>query len=182
MSATLERYRHVADDLTARVVAVPPGAWDNPSPCEDWTAQQIMDHVIGNARALLDRLAGVEHVSASVQDVAGEWAKARAAVEEVLADPVRAKQDVPGPMGPMPFEVFVGRFVCMDILIHTWDLARATGGDENVDAEFAAHALEGLRPMDAMLRRPGLFGPAVEPPPGADVVTQLMAFCGRKVS
>jgi len=36
--------------------------------------------------------------------------------------------------------------------------------------------------MDAMIRRPGLFGPATEPPPGADAVIQLMAFCGRKVS
>ena len=181
MSAVLERYRHVADGLSARVAAVPAGAWSNPSPCDEWTALQVMDHVIGNARALVDNMNGVEHVSAQVQDVGGEWAKARAAVEEVLADPERAGKEIAGPMGPMPFEVLVGRFACMDILIHTWDLARATGGDENVDAEIAAHALEGLKPMDAMIRRPGLFGPRVEPPPGADAVIALMAFCGRKV-
>jgi uncharacterized protein (TIGR03086 family) len=181
MSATLERYRHIADGLSARVAAVPPEAWNNPSPCEEWTAHQIMEHVIGNARWAVDTLNGVEHVTRSVQDVAGEWANARAGVEEVLADPSRAGTEIAGPMGPMPFDVLIGRFACLDILIHTWDLARATGGDENIDAEAAAHALEGLRPMDAMIRRPGLFGPKVEPPPGADPVIQLMAFCGRKV-
>ena len=181
MSAVLERYRSVADGLSARVAAVPEGAWSNPSPCEEWTAHQIMDHVIGNARAVVDSMNGVEHVTRQAQDIAGEWAKARAGVEEILADPTRASKEIAGPMGPMPFEVLVGRFACMDILIHTWDLARATGGDDKVDAEMAAHALEGLKPMDAMIRRPGLFGPAVEPPPGADPVIQLMAFCGRKV-
>jgi uncharacterized protein (TIGR03086 family) len=181
MSAVLERYRLVSDGLSARVAAVPAGAWSNSSPCDEWTALQVMDHVIGNARAVVDTMNGVEHVSAQVQDAAGEWAKARAAVEEVLADPERAGKEIAGPMGPMPFDVLVGRFACMDILVHTWDLARATGGDENVDAEIAAHALEGLKPMDAMIRRPGVFGPKVEPPPGADAVIALMAFCGRKV-
>ncbi|HZE65630.1 MAG TPA: TIGR03086 family metal-binding protein [Sporichthyaceae bacterium] len=181
MSETLARYRKLADDLTARVEAVPPGAWNNQSPCDEWTALDVMDHVIGNARASVNRLDGVEHEERKVTDAPAEWAAARAGVEAALADPTRAGTVIDGPMGPMPFEVLVGRFQCMDMLIHTWDLARATGGDENVDARAAAGALEGLKPLGDVLRSPGVFGPAIEPPPGADPVTELMCFVGRKV-
>lgn len=181
MSTILDRYRGLADDLTARVMSVRPADWDNPSPCEGWTARQVMDHVVGNTRAVLDRLAGVEHVSREVHDVPGEWSVARNRMEQTLADPEKAASLVESPFGPMPFETFVGRFMCLDMLIHTWDLARATGGDEKIDADAAAAALAQLRPLDANLRAPGLFGPAVEPPPGADVVVELISFVGRKV-
>jgi uncharacterized protein (TIGR03086 family) len=181
VSETLARYRKLADDLTARVEAVPPGAWSNQSPCEDWTALQVMDHVIGNGRALVNRFNGDEHEERTVTDPSAEWAAARASIEEILADPERAGRVIDSPMGAMPFEVFIGRLACMDMLIHTWDLARATGGDEKVDEQAAAGALSGLKPMDAMLRQPGLFGPAIEPPAGADPVTELMCFVGRQV-
>jgi uncharacterized protein (TIGR03086 family) len=181
VSETLDRYRKLADDLTARVEAVPPDAWNNQSPCADWTALDVMDHVIGNARAWLDQVDGVPHEERKVTDVPAEWAAVRARVEEALADPERAGKVIEGPMGPMPYEMLVGRLQCMDMLIHTWDVARATGGDEKVDEQAAASALEGLKPVDAMIRRPGVFGPAVEPPPGADAVTQLMCFVGREV-
>lgn len=182
MSDALDRYRRVADGLSARVNAVAPGDWDNPSPCEAWTARQVMSHVIGNGRAGLDQLDGVEHVSRDhIEDVPGEWAAVRADVEAALADPNRARTEIQGPFGPMAYEDLISQLACMDILIHTWDVAKATGGDPNVDAEIAAQSLEFLTPLDANLRQPGLFDPAVEPPPGADVVTRLMAFVGRKV-
>ncbi|MGQ0846972.1 MAG: TIGR03086 family metal-binding protein [Sporichthyaceae bacterium] len=177
----LDRYRGLADDLTARVMSARPNAWDNPSPCEGWTALQVMDHVIGNSRAALDRLHNREHVSRPVTDVVAEWSTARNQVEQALLDPTQAAAPVETPFGAMPFETFVGRFMCLDMLVHTWDVARATGGDEQIDAEAAAAALAQLRPLDAQLRSPGLFGPAVEPPPGADVVVELMCFVGRKV-
>ncbi len=181
MSDVLVRFRRLAGDLTARVEAAQPDQWENPSPCEGWTAREVMSHVIGNARAGLDQVAGVEHVSRDVVDVPAEWAAIRERVESALADPAQARTEIQGPFGPMAYEDLVGQLQCMDILIHTWDVARATGGDENVDAEVAAASLAFLKPMDANLRAPGLFDPAVTPPPGADVVTQLMAFCGRKV-
>ncbi|MBA3744489.1 TIGR03086 family metal-binding protein [Sporichthya sp.] len=181
MSDTLDRYRRLADDLTDRVEAAPEDAWANSSPCAGWTARDVMAHVIGNARAVLDRLTGVEHVPAPVTDVVKEWSAARADVEAVLADPERAGAPVDTPFGPMPVESFIGRFQCMDILIHTWDVARATGGDENIDATAAAEALAGLRAMGDVLRGPGLFKPETTAPPDADVITQLMCFCGREV-
>ena len=42
--------------------------------------------------------------------------------------------------------------------MHTWDLARATGQDETLDAEFSATLLAGMEPMDEILRASGQYG------------------------
>ena len=70
--------------------------------------------------------------------------------------------------------VFLG-----DVLVHTWDLARATGQDESIDAEIAAEMLAGMEPIEQLLRDSQQYGPRVEVPDDADVVTRLIAFTGR---
>ena len=50
-----------------------------------------------------------------------------------------------------------------------------------LDQDAVGHAFEGLKPVDAMLRREGVFGEKVEPPEGADQQTQLLCFLGRQV-
>jgi hypothetical protein len=55
------------------------------------------------------------------------------------------------------------------------------GGDERLDQDAVAHGYEGIKPMDAMLRRPGAFGPKVDPPVGADLQTEFLSFLGRTV-
>jgi len=43
-----------------------------------------------------------------------------------------------------------------------------------------AHAYEGIKPMDAMLRRPGVFADKIVPPEGADLQTEFLCFLGRR--
>jgi len=66
-------------------------------------------------------------------------------------------------------------------VVHSWDLARATGGDEQLDPAEVHKVFEALRPLGDKLRSPGAFGPAVDPPKGADEQTELLAFLGRAV-
>lgn len=75
---------------------------------------------------------------------------------------------------------YVGFFGIGDVLIHTWDLARATGLDEQLDADEVALLLSRMQPMDEMMRKGSAFGPKVEVPADADVQTQLIAFTGRQ--
>lgn len=182
MSDVLDRYRMLADDFGARVNAVPEGAWDNQSPCTEWRARDVVAHVTNNARRISALARGQEPPEPGTdEDPVAAWAETRALMEAVLADPDLASTSIPGPMGPMPVETLVGRFICTDILVHTWDLARATGLDETINAEAAAAAHQGLLPMDAMIRQPGVFGPKVDCPENADVQTQLLTFLGRHV-
>jgi len=85
---------------------------------------------------------------------------------------------------PLGFEWTVGQAVAgtfMDVLIHTWDLAAATGQDSTLDAELvAACAAMFLPDMPENGRAAGLIGPAVEV--GADATPQqiLLGALGRQ--
>jgi hypothetical protein len=74
----------------------------------------------------------------------------------------------------------IGRFVTMDLLVHTWDLARTIGADEHLDEESVRQAYEALKPMDAMIRQPNFFGPKLKPPIDADLQTEFFCFLGRR--
>lgn len=63
--------------------------------------------------------------------------------------------------------------------MHTWDLARATGQDETLDAELCASMLEGMESFEDAMRSSGQYGPRVEVPADADPQTRLLAFIGR---
>ena len=110
------------------------------------------------------------------QDPAGAWAEIRDQVQAILDRP-EADSEMFG--GEMPLGVAAERFVTGDVFVHTWDLAKATGQDTSIDADFAAAMYEGMLPMDAMIRSSGHFGPRVEVPDDADTVTKLIAFTGR---
>lgn len=200
MSEVLNRFRLLAADFSARVNWVPDQAWDNRSPCSDWKARDVVIHVIGVARrnlGLLDENQPAESnglmdaVDAAAREALGEdpapaaiitgWHAVKADMEAALADPERAGRIVSTPMGELPFETLIGRFVCADLLIHTWDLARAAGLNDRLNADAVAQTYEGMKPMDAMLRSPGFFAAKVDPPPDADLQTEFLSFLGRKV-
>jgi uncharacterized protein (TIGR03086 family) len=86
---------------------------------------------------------------------------------------------MPGRGGEVPVEMALLPRLS-DLVLHTWDLARATGGDERIDADSAAIVLEFLNPNDEILRSTGTFGPKVDPPPRADAAVKLLCFSGRR--
>ena len=66
--------------------------------------------------------------------------------------------------------------------MHTWDLARATGQPDRLDAEFANQMFSGMQEHDEMLRASGQYGPRVDVPETADITDKLMGFIGRDPS
>lgn len=85
-------------------------------------------------------------------------------------------------VGEMPLPVAVDQFYTTDVFLHTWDVARATGQDERLDADFCAELLAGMLPIEDLMRSSGQYGPAVPVPEGADGQTQLLGFIGRDPS
>ena len=79
----------------------------------------------------------------------------------------------------MPLEQAIDMIYTSDVFMHRWDLARATGQDETLDPDKSAVMLEGMLPMDEMLRQSGQYGPRVHVADDADVQTKLLAFIGR---
>ncbi|HEV2310999.1 MAG TPA: TIGR03086 family metal-binding protein [Acidimicrobiia bacterium] len=183
MSEIADRYETIADGFGDRVAGIDAGGWAASSPCDEWQAQDVVVHVINVHRQVLAGLDGSQPSLISVDDdLAPAWADATASVRGALHDPDRAGHVVSGgPFGEQPFESLVGRVVCADTLVHTWDLARATGQDERLDPAAVEKAAEFLVPLDDNMRRPGGFAAKVEPAAGADAQTRLLNFSGRAV-
>jgi len=181
MSDVSQRLSALVGGFDARVQAAPADSWTNPAPCEGWTARDVVLHVGNNLLSIGGALQGTELAPiADDEDAPSGWGRARDAITAGLATG-DLSQNLPGPMGPMPAEQLLGQFVSMDVLVHTWDLARAVGGDESLPAEVCAQAHSGLKPMDAMIRRPGVFGPKVDCADDADEQTKFLSFLGRTV-
>ncbi|MDQ1432268.1 MAG: hypothetical protein QOF40_2870, partial [Actinomycetota bacterium] len=95
MSDIVERYQRITGEFTARVRAVPSGAWDNPSPCEGWTARDVVGHLTGWIPGFFGAQ-GVEFPAVpSVQDdPVAAWETVQATVADALADPALAAKVV----------------------------------------------------------------------------------------
>ncbi len=176
---TVERVTRLVNDFDRRVQAAPPDAWGNPAPCDDWTARDVVAHVLSSMNRMLAQ-GGEPATIADDADIVAEWNATKPAFLDMLGQ-ADLTATAPGPFGPMPLEQLLGRLMANDVLVHTWDLARAVGGDEQLGADDVQHAFDGLQPMDAMIRQPGFFGPKVESAPGADTQTQFLNFLGRTV-
>jgi uncharacterized protein (TIGR03086 family) len=182
MTEISDRYRETAATFTQRVDEVPDAAWDDEAPCEGWVARDVVRHLIDWPVSLLFETWALPRpeMPSVDDDPAGAWHAVDRAYQLALDDPAVAGRvkDVPH-VGRKSFEDAFDMLVTSDVFLHTWDLARATGLDETLDADECRRLLEGMEPMDEVLRQSGHYGPKVAVPDDADVQTRLLAFIGR---
>jgi uncharacterized protein (TIGR03086 family) len=178
LADAVARYVRVSGAFGARVNGV--RDWSMSTPCSEWTALDLLAHVVNTHHRVLATCEGREPEEVDGTDAVTAWPTVRARVIGAAVDPLLASSEVSTPFGSMPFAVLCGSLLCADTLIHTWDLARATGQDERLDAGDAAAVHAMLEPLDEGMRLPGGFAAKLEPPPGADAQARLLAFCGRK--
>jgi len=181
MSDVSERYRRAALGFSRRVDAVTDDAWDRPAPCAGWVAADIVRHLVEWVPAFF-RDAGGPTLPESSDGVgpAQAWHRLDTAIQTLLDDGEVAAEVINHPhAGQHRFDDAIGQFVVGDVLIHTWDVARACGLDETLDAGLVHDMLVGIEPLDVVLRSSGQYGPRVDVPPDADEQTRLIAFTGR---
>jgi uncharacterized protein (TIGR03086 family) len=181
LSSARERYRRAAGPFGAVVRSVPSDAWQRPTPCDGWVARDVVIHLVEWIPAVLGA-GGVDFdglPDANVDPVAA-WDGLDRGLDSALLDAsTAARRFTAGLVGELSVAEAIERLVIGDLVVHTWDLATATGLDAHIDQALAAEQLEGLQAMDAMLRASGHFGPEVPVVEDADVVTRLVAFTGR---
>ena len=181
MTEVSERYRRLGDAFAAKIAAVPADRWASPSPCTEWTARDIVRHVIttqGLFLGFVNRELG--DIPSVDDDPAAAWDAARAVVVADLEDPERAAAEFQGFQGTSTFEAGVDRFLNFDLVVHGWDLARAAGLDERIDPDDLARVKGAAEAFGPAMRGPQAFGPELEPPAGADEQTKVLAFLGRR--
>jgi uncharacterized protein (TIGR03086 family) len=176
-----ERFRRVARRYTDLAVAVTAGAWDNASPCAGWVARDIVRHLTEWIPAFLTQADVTFPSGPSVdEDPVAAWTTVADHLQTLLDDATAASREFEaGPPGRMTLESAISMLMVGDIVIHTWDLARATALDETLDPDIVSEMLVGMQPLDDMLRGSGHYGPKVHVGDDADDQTKLIAFTGR---
>jgi uncharacterized protein (TIGR03086 family) len=182
MSDIAERYERITTQFTERVRAVPPEAWDNASPCEGWTARDIVGHLTEWIPGFFGSQ-GIEFppVPSVQDDPAGAWETVQRTIGRALADPALAAKQVETPFSKQSLADTVDMIVTGDVFTHTWDLARATGQDETLDPDQLQRMIAAMGAMpDEVLRADGMFGPRIDVPADADDQTRFLAYAGRR--
>ena len=181
MSDTADRYRHVAGAFTETAQRMPADAWENPAPCDGWVARDVVGHMVEwMPDFLADAPIELRQGPSVDEDPVGAWLALSDSLQAALDDPeVAGRTFTHGRAGTHTIEDAIGTFFLGDILVHTWDLARAGGLDVTLDPHEVHGLLVGMEPMDEVLRASGHYGPRVEVAADADEQTRLIAFTGR---
>ncbi|MFA1540494.1 TIGR03086 family metal-binding protein [Actinomadura monticuli] len=180
--------------MAALLANVPDHRLDAPTPCADTSLGALIDHVNGLALAFTWAAAkdfpegGSQPPSADASSLAPDW---RARVPERL-DALAAAWRSPDAWSGMtaaggidlPGEQ-AGHVAMNELIVHGWDVARATGqtydaGEDEIESclAFVGPTVE----QSGGKGVPGLFGPAVDVPADAPALDRLIAMTGRDPS
>lgn len=180
MDERAERYRTTAATFATRISEVPADAWDNDAPCEGWVARDVVRHLVEWVPDFFMGTLAFPPIPSVDDDPAAAWAALDSTLQAALDDPDLSEREFDMRAGRHSIARAIDTFITPDVLIHTWDLARATGLDETLDADQIHAIFEGMEPTDAMLRESGHFGPRVPISDDADEQSKVLAFFGRQ--
>lgn len=209
MSDASRAYVHALFGFDAVVRRVDPSRWDAPSPCEGWSARDVVDHVC-LATAMVSGMAGGKPAAIADgdgfpapgaaglvfaphlmelfrggaigdDDPVAVWDRYRDAAFDAVRDDDIRHQPSMSPWGHETIEAFLP-MVTADAVIHTWDLATAAGLPHHIDPGLA---VMGLAEMQGEERDNGKnfrqrgVMSAAVDVAGDDAVDALLAFSGR---
>ena len=171
-------HRAALAGFTAVVRQVPADAWHAPTPCAEWDAAALVEHVIGFHQFLLLAPLGVRAHRPRAGSLA-RWLATERAIRSVLDDPDALARPASYFDGATRAPAEMLPALADDTLVHTWDLARAVGLPDRLDGDACdrAYATARLRATDGV--GSDLFAPAVAVPDDAPVQDRLLGLLGR---
>ena len=188
MNMTLPDFGPAAQQLADLVAAVPDGALGGPTPCPAYALADLLDHVggfavfLGMAARKEAGAVGGRGGTPSGSQLGEDWRtripRDLMALADAWRDPAAWTGMTQAGGIDLPGEV-VGLIALDELVVHGWDVARATGQPfECDDATLAV-----IRPIFDQFGdnpAPGApFGPRVAVPDGAPLLDQVIGLAGR---
>jgi uncharacterized protein (TIGR03086 family) len=180
-AATL--HRRTVDFWESRVSGIGADQWSAATPCRGWTVHDLVNHVVG------EELWAVPLIHGSTIDEVGDRFTGDVLGDDPLtvshqsaAEATAAVDDAPPEArvhlsyGDEKLEEYL-RQLAADHLVHSWDLAVATGGDAHLDPELVAEVAGWFAEREELYRAAGMIGPHLEE--SGDPQTDLLAAFGR---
>lgn len=181
--AAVAETEHVVKGIRKKDLALP-------TPCSEWNVKQLMNHVVGTLW-LADGLFNDRKPRYAVapgalpksdlvgDDPAEAYAKASRIALDAAAQPGAIDGMHSTPLGDMPGSALAG-FTFMDVLVHGWDIAKATDQDFDPGDDLVAFVTTFAKQAITDATRAPRIGPAVRAPRGATPIEKLVAYLGRK--
>lgn len=175
------------DQLAVIVRAIDDGSLAAPTPCDGLDVADLLHHVHGLADAFARAARKQPSLGGPTADGANLVEQWRDDVPRALAELAQAWHDPAAWDGTaeiagltMPGAA-AGAVAVNEVIVHGWDLARATGRPFHADRALVELALSFVEPTAAAhpAGTPGLFGAAVPIPGDAPVLDRLLALTGR---
>ncbi len=187
MSSTPERFGAVVAAMGETVRAVPGNGWGGATPCTEWSVRDLVNHVVSECRWMPPLFEGrtIADVGSSLDgdllgnDPGAAWEGAAAASVAAVRAPGAMQSTVHLSYGDVPGDQYA-REIVADLVVHTWDLARAVGANERLDPDLVQAAWDHLAPVAESWRSAGAFSAALDVPENADLQTKLLALTGRR--
>lgn len=186
-----DHMRESIDIAVAAIRGADPARFGEPSPCQDWTVGQAVNHLAfglvmaeyGARKAAWPPDWTEDERCPYLRGVAeAEWAdraaETGAAAARAWHDPSAWEGETPFGSGAMPAAA-VGSMMTAEFVLHGWDVARATGQPFSVPEPMAATVLAGVESIASMGRDGGWFGPEVTVPGDASTLDRALAASGR---
>jgi uncharacterized protein (TIGR03086 family) len=169
-----ETYRRRAEAFEALIEGTPPERWARPSPCEGWSARDVVAHVVDYSAQVLRERAAIPDppAFAGFPDPAAAFRSTRTAVQRVLDDPET----------PAKVAGYIEGALSFDLPQHGWDLAVATGQDATMDpeeVELLWASLAGVPKNCDWQRASGWYGPPVPVAEDAPLQDRVLGQLGR---
>jgi uncharacterized protein (TIGR03086 family) len=184
----LDAHDAAAAQLERTVALLEAGKLDDPTPCDEWSVRDLLNHVVGGnimTVKLLDGATKEEARAAFGEDVLGDDPLGAVRKSNAAASAAMRAADlsviVDHPAMQMPGAQLLN-FRTGDLILHSWDLARAIGVDETLDQGPVEYVWEALQPMAPMIGQVGVFGtgPSGDVPADAPLQQRLLDLTGRR--
>lgn len=182
MNSTAIAYEAALRPLSLILDAVPAEAWADPSPCAGWTARHVVAHLIDTQRNLLTDHGHDLGPTPDLIDPAAGFRDHAERVSTLITRDEVTDVAYDGFFGPTTVGATLEQFYVWDMLVHRWDIARATGGNDVISPEEMDRIEAGADSFGSALHMDGICGPAVTVPANADRQTRLLGRLGRIAS
>lgn len=172
----IDLWRQTADAFDQRHQAISEAQWAEGTPCSEWAVKELVEHAVGVQQMFAGGMVGAELAEGA------DWPAVHGAVSTALeTEGVLDGMTNHPMMGEVPKSMLFG-IATNDLLLHTWDLARAIGADESLPEEAVMACYMGMQKMPQEgIRAEGRFADAIECADDADTQTKLLMFSGRQV-
>ena len=180
--------RLAVGEFGARVSEIRDGQWEAGTPDTEWNVRDLVSHVVSEDLWAPPLFAGstISEVGDRFDgdvlgaDPQGAWQVASARALEAADAPGAMDRTVHLSFGDFPGQEYALQLFA-DHLIHAWDLARAIGADERLDAALVEGCTTWFAALEDAYRSAGAIAGRPPVPDGADAQIRLLAMFGRQV-